>query len=120
MQIPLDFWNVGLWLAVTAIILLITAQLVSAYDGPATLIIDKKRLKNATLIIGILFLAAVTIRVYEMIVSAEKQPRAGYCTEATPSKWLISERFGSYSSANPMPAVARCLTGVIGQFVNHF
>jgi hypothetical protein len=69
MQIPLDFWNVSLWLAVTAIILLITAQLISAYEGPATLTVDKKRLRNATLIIGILFLATVAIRIYGTIVS---------------------------------------------------
>lgn len=53
-----------------AIILLITAQLVSAYEGPATLIVDKKRLRNAVLIIGILFLATVAIRIYGTIVSA--------------------------------------------------
>jgi hypothetical protein len=70
MQIPLDFWNISLWLAVTAIILLITAQLVSAYDGQATLRIDKTRLRNAALIIGILFLATVAIRIYNLITSA--------------------------------------------------
>jgi hypothetical protein len=70
MQIPLDFWVVSLWLAVTAIILLITAQLVSAYDGPATLIIDKKRLKNTALIIGILFLVTVAIRIYGIITQS--------------------------------------------------
>ena len=70
MQIPVDFWNVSLFLAVTAIILLITAQLVSAYDGQATLLIDKKRLKNVALIMGILFLATVAIRFYGIIISA--------------------------------------------------
>jgi hypothetical protein len=69
MQIPLDFWNVSLWLAVTAIILLITAQLVSAYEGPATLIVDKKRLKNAALTTGILFLITVAIRISGIITS---------------------------------------------------
>lgn len=70
MQIPLDFWNLSLWLAVTAIILLITAQLVSAYQGPATLRIDKKRLKNAALVMGILFLATVAIRIYGIITAS--------------------------------------------------
>jgi hypothetical protein len=69
MQFPLDFWNVSLWLAATAIILLITAQLVSAYEGPATLRIDKKRLRNAALTIGLLFLATVAIRIYNLITS---------------------------------------------------
>lgn len=70
MQIPVDFWNLSLWLTVTAIILLITAQLVSAYDGQASLLIDKKRLKNTAFITGILFLATVAIRIYGIIASA--------------------------------------------------
>jgi hypothetical protein len=67
MQFPLDFGNVSIWLAVTAIILLITAQLASAYEGPATLAIDKKILRNAALATGILFLITVAIRIYGMI-----------------------------------------------------
>jgi hypothetical protein len=69
-QVPLDFWNVSLWLAATSIILLITAQLVSAYDGPATLLIDSRKLKAAALTMGILFLATVAIHIYQIIVAA--------------------------------------------------
>jgi len=69
MQIPFDFWNVGLWLAVTGIILLITVQLASAYDGKATLIIDLKKLKTTALLIGILFLVTVAIRIYGIVTS---------------------------------------------------
>jgi hypothetical protein len=69
MQIPFDFWNVSLWLAVTGIILLITAQLASAYDGKATIVIDQKKLKAAALVIGVLFLVTVAIRIYGIITS---------------------------------------------------
>jgi hypothetical protein len=69
MQIPLDFWNISLWLAVSGIILLITAQLVSAYDGKATLLIDQRKLKTAAVIMGILFLATVAIRIYGIVTS---------------------------------------------------
>jgi hypothetical protein len=69
MQIPFDFWNLSLWLAVTGIILLITVQLASAYDGKATLIIDLKKLKTTALFIGILFLATVAIRIYGIVTS---------------------------------------------------
>jgi hypothetical protein len=69
MQIPFDFWNVSLWLAVTAIILLITVQLASAYDGKATIIIDQKKLKITALVIGVLFLVTVAIRIYGIITS---------------------------------------------------
>jgi uncharacterized protein involved in exopolysaccharide biosynthesis len=69
MQIPLDFWNVSLWLAVTAIILLITAQLISAYQGEATILIEKRRLRNTALATGVLFLITVAIHVYGIITS---------------------------------------------------
>jgi len=69
MQFPFDFWNISLWLAVSGIILLITAQLVSAYDGKATLLIDQRKLKTAAVIMGILFLAMVAIRIYGIITS---------------------------------------------------
>lgn len=69
MQIPLDYWNVSLWLAVTAITTLITAQIVSAYDGPATLLINAKRLKYAALTMSLLFLATLAIRIFGIITS---------------------------------------------------
>ena len=70
MQIPLDFWNVSLWFAVTGIILLITAQLVSAYDGNASLLIDQRKLKTAALVVGLLFLLTVAMRIYGITISA--------------------------------------------------
>ena len=69
-QIPLDFWNVSLFLAVTSIILLITAQLVSAYDGPASILIDQKKLRTAAIAMGILFLVTVVIRTYTVLTSS--------------------------------------------------
>ena len=68
MQIPLDFFNVSLWLAATAIILLITAQLASAYEGEATLLLDKERLKKSAVVMGLLFLVTVAMRIYNIIV----------------------------------------------------
>lgn len=67
MQIPIDFSNASLWLAATSIILLMTAYLLSAYDGPATIRIEKKALKNAALASGILYLATVAIQIYGRI-----------------------------------------------------
>ena len=69
MQIPLDFWNISLWLAITATILLITAQLLTAYDGQATLLLDQKKLKTTAAITGLLFLATVAIRIYTIVTS---------------------------------------------------
>ena len=67
MEIPLNFWDISLWLAVTAIILLATAELISPYYGQLTLLIDKKKLRKAALVMGILFLITVAIRVVNIL-----------------------------------------------------
>jgi|GEM_PF-637028 hypothetical protein len=67
---PFTFWSISLWLAVTAILLLITAQLASSYDGPATLLIDTKKLKQTAIILGLLFLVTVAIQIYQTIITS--------------------------------------------------
>lgn len=61
MHFPLDLMNVILWLALTAIILLITSELISPYYGKTNLLIKRKRLRNVALTISILFLFAVIL-----------------------------------------------------------
>ena len=70
MQFPLSFWDLGLWIAVTAIILLITAELTSPYKTQANLLIDNNKLEKAALTMGILFLITVAINIYSIITSA--------------------------------------------------
>jgi len=67
MQFPLSFWYISLWLAVTAIVLLATAELASPYYGRTNTTIDTKRLKNVALATGILSLATFLIHVYQII-----------------------------------------------------
>jgi len=69
MNFPLSFWDISLWLAVTAIILLTTSELISPYYGKTNLLINKKRLRTAALTMGILFLITVAIRIYGIITS---------------------------------------------------
>ena len=69
MQFPLSFWDISLWLAVTAIILLITSELISPYYGRMNLFINKKRLKNVALSLGALFLITVAIRIIGILYS---------------------------------------------------
>jgi len=69
MDFPLSFWDISLWLAITAIILLITSELISPYYGKTNILINKKRLRNAALTMGILFLITVAIRIYGIITS---------------------------------------------------
>lgn len=66
---PLSFWDLSLWLAVTAIILLVTSELLSPYYGRTSIIINKKRLRTVALFLGILFMLTVVIRVSEILFS---------------------------------------------------
>jgi len=69
MQFPLTFWDISLWLAIIAIILLATAELISPYYGRTNLIIEKRRMRQAALLLGILFMTTVIIRIYAIIIS---------------------------------------------------
>jgi hypothetical protein len=69
MDFPLSFWDISLWLAITAIILLITSELISPYYGKTNLLINKKRLRNVVIIVSTLFLITVAIRVATIIIS---------------------------------------------------
>jgi hypothetical protein len=68
MQFPLSFWDISLWLAITAIILSITSELISPYYGKNKITINKQNLRNAALIVGILFIITVIIRIYAIIL----------------------------------------------------
>ena len=70
MQFPLSLWEISLWLAVTATILLVTSELISPHYGKTNLLIEKKRLRNIALAISILFLTTVAIRIYEIIITS--------------------------------------------------
>jgi len=54
---------------VTAIILLITSELISPYYGRMNLPINKRRLKNVSLGLGALFLVTVVIRIVGILYS---------------------------------------------------
>jgi len=64
MRFPLSVSDIGLWLAVTAIILLVTSELLSSSTGRlANIAIEKKRLRLVALALGLGFLATVVMRV---------------------------------------------------------
>jgi hypothetical protein len=57
--------DIGLWLAVTAIILLITSELISSSTGAlGNVAIEKKRLRLVALILGMGFMATVVMRIF--------------------------------------------------------
>lgn len=69
MHFPLTLEGISLWLAFTAIILLITSEIISPYYGRTTILIDRRRLRTIALIVGILFLFTVFIEIYQIIIS---------------------------------------------------
>jgi len=68
MQFPLNFWDISLWLAVTAIILLVTAELIPP-QYEKTSFIDQKKLEKAALALGILFLITIALVMLNQISS---------------------------------------------------
>jgi len=67
MTFPLDFWSLSLLFAITAIILLITSELLSPHYGRMNIKINRKRLKNTAMAFSIVFLATVAIRIISII-----------------------------------------------------
>jgi len=66
MQFPLSLSEISLWLAVTAIILLITSELLASSPGYLrNVALDKKRLRFAALGLGIGFMITVVMRVFQ-------------------------------------------------------
>jgi hypothetical protein len=70
MQFPLSFWDISLWLAITATILLIASEMLSSPHSKTNIFIDKKKLRNVALVVSILFLITVAIRVINIILAS--------------------------------------------------
>jgi hypothetical protein len=69
MIFPLGFWDISLLLAITAIILLITSELLSSYYGKVNILINKKRLRNTAIAVSVLFLITLAIRISSIILT---------------------------------------------------
>jgi len=65
---PLTFTDTSFLLAVGAIVLLILAELSSSTYGQTNLNINKKRLRQAALVAGALFLVTVAIDIIGIII----------------------------------------------------
>ena len=68
MEFPLGFSDLSLWLAFTAIILLVASELLSSYYGRTGMLLDRKRLGVITIIVAFLFLITVVYRIYTLMV----------------------------------------------------
>jgi uncharacterized membrane protein YgaE (UPF0421/DUF939 family) len=67
MNFPLSLSDISLWLAVTAIILLITSELMySLPEYSARIMINKKRLRLVAIGVGLAFLVTVVMRIFQL------------------------------------------------------
>ncbi len=69
MIFPLSFWDISLLLAITAIVMLISSEMLSTYYGKVSVFINKRKLKNAATVVSTLFLATVAIRILGIVLS---------------------------------------------------
>ena len=68
MELPLSISDIGLWLAATAIILLITSELLSSSSTISrNITINRKLFRQVALTLGIGFMATVVLRVFQTI-----------------------------------------------------
>lgn len=64
----MGLWDFSLWTAIVAIILLVTSELVSPYYGRTGIVMNRRRLRIAALLVAFIFLGTVAYRVYEIVV----------------------------------------------------
>ena len=68
MNFPLDLIQTSLCLAVIAIILLITSEIISPYYGKTGILIEKQRLRKIALITVIIFIFTIILQVYYLLI----------------------------------------------------
>jgi len=61
MDFPLSFWEISLWLAFNAIILLIASEFLQGPHPGAHVFVDQRRLRLVALSLGIAFMATVVL-----------------------------------------------------------
>jgi len=69
MIFPLDLGELSILYAVTAMILLVTSELLSSYNRKNNLLINRKKLKRVAIIFSILFIVTVALRIYEIVLT---------------------------------------------------
>lgn len=66
MVFPLTVLDVSQWLAVIALILLVTSKIISSYRQ---ILVDKKRLRYVAVAMGIEFIIVVLLQIYTTLTS---------------------------------------------------
>ena len=64
---PLNVTDLSILLAVSAILLLVTAEFVPYVSGEKMFVSDMKKLRNLALVLGVFFLATIALKVFDII-----------------------------------------------------
>lgn len=65
---PLTFSDLSILLAISAILLLVTSEIIPYIFGEKTLVSDMKKLRNLAIVLGVLFLVTVVITIFHIDV----------------------------------------------------
>jgi len=68
MTIVVDLGELSVLLALTAIVLLVTSELLSPYNRRVNIFVSRKRLRRAAIFFSILFLTTVAMKIIEIIL----------------------------------------------------
>ena len=63
----MGFWDLSLWAAIVAMILLVTSELLSPYYGRTGIVLNRKRLRVVALAVALIFLGTVAYGIYEIV-----------------------------------------------------
>jgi hypothetical protein len=69
LNFPLDISDISLLLALCAMVLLVTSELLSPHYGRAGIKINRNKLKNTAIAFSILFLATVAIKIVNILIT---------------------------------------------------
>ncbi len=63
----IDIWDIGIWIAVSSAILLITTELLAPYNSMMRIMLDIKKLRVIAIAIAILSMTIAIIRAYIVV-----------------------------------------------------
>jgi hypothetical protein len=69
MNFPLGIWDISLLLAMCAVVLLVTSELLSPHYGRTGIKINRNKLKNTAIAFSILFLATVALKIVNILIN---------------------------------------------------
>ena len=69
MVFSFSLWDLGLWSAVTAVVILVGSEVASPYYGKVNILLDLRKLRIAAFALGLVFFLIVSLRITTIIYS---------------------------------------------------